>query len=145
MPSAQIKKGIYPMEKEITVQELIYQLNKIENKNLPVDCTVGMTSVQRIDEGSVLDVETIDVRTNSHGVKPVAVTLRLSGVPKVIYDNCDEFTPIEVGKNFPQETFAELCKGFPNMEIHVKTVKSNIKIGINTFLLINFIIIMLSP
>ena len=133
------------MEKEITVQELIDQLNQIENKSLPVDCTVGMTSVQRIDEGSVLDVETIDVRTNSHGVKPVAVTLRLSGVPKVIYDNCDEFTPIEVGKNFPQETFAELCKGFPNMEIHVKTVKSNIKIGINTFLLINFIIIMLSP
>ena len=41
--------------------------------------------------------------------------------------------------------FAELCKGFPNMEIHVKTVKSNIKIGINTFLLSNFIIIMLSP
>ena len=81
------------MEKEITVQELIDQLNQIENKNLPIDCTVGMTSVQRIDEGSVLDVETIDVRTNSHGVKPVAVTLMLSGIPKVIYDNCDEFTP----------------------------------------------------
>ena len=42
MPPAQTKKGIYPMEKEITVQELIDQLNKIENKSLPVDCTVGM-------------------------------------------------------------------------------------------------------
>ena len=37
MPPAQIKKGIYPMEKEITVQELIDQLNQIENKNMPID------------------------------------------------------------------------------------------------------------
>ena len=126
MPSAQTKKGIYPMKKEITVQELIDQLNKIENKNLPVDCTVGMTSVQRIDEGSVLDVEMIDVRTNTHGVKPVAVTLMLSGIPKVIYDNCDEFTPIEVGKNFPQETFAKLCKGVSDPKI-VLSVLNGIK------------------
>ena len=37
MPPAQTKKGIYPMEKEITVQELIDQLNQIENKNMPID------------------------------------------------------------------------------------------------------------
>ncbi len=110
------------MEKKfMTVQDLIDQLSKIENKNLPIDCTVGMTSVQRIDEGSVLDVETIDVRTNSHGVKPVAITLMLSGIPKVIYDSCDEFAEIVPGKNFPKETFAKLCRGVsdPNIVLSV--------------------------
>ena len=102
------------------------QLNKIENKNLPIDCTVGMTSVQRIDEGSVLDVENIDIRTNSHGVKPVAVTIILSGIPKVIYDNCDEFTEIVPGKNFPKETFAKLCKGVSDPQI-VLSVLNGIK------------------
>ena len=49
MPSAQIKKGIYPMEKEITVQELIDQLNKIENKNLPVDAVLLDYGVIKLD------------------------------------------------------------------------------------------------
>ena len=115
------------MEKKfMTVQDLIDNLQKIENKNLPIDCTVGMTSVQRIDEGSVLDVENIDIRTNSHGVKPVAITLMLSGIPKVIYDSCDEFTEIVPGKNFPKETFAKLCKGVSDPRI-VLSVLNGIK------------------
>lgn len=82
------------MEKEITVQELIDQLNKIENKNLPIDCTIGITGVSRIKEGSVLDLESITIRTNTCGSKQTAATIVLNGIPKVIYDSCDEFEPI---------------------------------------------------
>ena len=114
------------MKKEITVRELIDQLNKIENKNLPVDCTIGMTGVQRIEEGCVLELEAIDIRTNTHGSKPVAATIILSGIPKVIYDQTDEFTPIEVGKNFPKETFSKLCKGVSDPKI-ILSVLNGIK------------------
>ena len=126
MPSAQTKKGIYPMEKEITVQELIDQLNQIENKNLPVDCTIGITGVSVIDEGSVLALESITFRTNKYSEKPVAVSIALCGIPKVIHEQTDEFTPIEVGKNFPQETFAKLCKGVNDPKI-VLSVLNGIK------------------
>ena len=114
------------MEKEITVQELIDQLNKIENKNLPVDCTIGITGVCVIDEGSVLALESITFRTNKYSEKPVAVSIALCGIPKVIHEQTDEFTPIEVGKNFPQETFAKLCKGVsdPKIVLSVSTASS---------------------
>ena len=109
------------MEKEITVQELIDQLNKIENKNLPIDCTIGTTGVSRIEEGAVLALETITIRTNTCGSKQTAATIVLNGIPKVIYDSCDEFEPIIVGKNFPKETFEKLCRGVsdPNIVLNV--------------------------
>ena len=39
------------MEKEITVQELIDQLNKIENKNLPVDAVLLDYGVIKLNKG----------------------------------------------------------------------------------------------
>ena len=108
------------MEKEITVQELIDQLNQIENKNLPVDCTIGITGVSVIDEGSVLALESIAFRTNKYSEKPVAVSIVLCGIPKVIHEQTDEFTPIEVGKNFLEGVLI-----LWNSSLKLKTVVDN--------------------
>jgi hypothetical protein len=45
------KKGNGIMEKEITVQELIDQLNQIENKNLPVDAVLLDYGVIKLNKG----------------------------------------------------------------------------------------------
>ena len=74
------------MKKVITVQELIDQLNQIENKNLPIDCTIGITGVSVIDTNSVLDLEDITFRTNKFSDRAVAATIVLNGIPKVIHE-----------------------------------------------------------
>ena len=114
------------MKKVITVQELIDQLNQIENKNLPIDCTIGITGVSVIDTNSVLDLEDITFRTNKFSDKAVAATIVLNGIPKVIHEQSDEFTPIEVGKNFSQESFDKLSRGVKDKKI-VLSVLNGIK------------------
>ena len=47
------------MEKEITVQELIDQLNKIKNKNIPVDIVVldeGVVEIKPIPSGKTVSI-----------------------------------------------------------------------------------------
>jgi hypothetical protein len=114
------------MKKVITVQELIDQLNQIENKNLPIDCTIGITGVSVIDTNSVLDLEDITFRTNKFSDKAVAATIVLNGIPKVIHEQSDEFTPIEVGKNFSQKSFDKLSRDVKDKKI-VLSVLNGIK------------------
>ena len=79
MPPAQTKKGIYPMEKEITVQELIDQLNKIENKNLPVDAVLLDHGVIALKKGHHIGFQKLVLNKSFPNENVVSVSLGLNG------------------------------------------------------------------
>ena len=79
MPPAQIKKGIYPMEKEITVQELIDQLNQIENKSLPVDAVLLDYGVIKLNKGDHIGFQKLVLNKSFPDENVVSVSLGLDG------------------------------------------------------------------
>ena len=96
MPSAQIKKGIYPMKKEITVQELIDQLNQIENKNMPIDvqmsgCYGKDPSRYRI--GKRLVFHQSDVL---HETRAVSIEFERGQKTDIVTDIIDGYEPLTV-------------------------------------------------
>ena len=83
MPLAPInQKGIGIMEKEITVQELIDQLNKIENKNLPVDAVLLDHGVIALKKGHHIGFQKLVLNKSFPNENVVSVSLGLDGTWK---------------------------------------------------------------
>ena len=73
------KKGNGIMEKEITVQELIDQLNKIENKNLPVDAVLLDYGVIKLNKGNHIGFQKLVLNKSFPDENVVSVSLGLDG------------------------------------------------------------------
>ena len=109
------------MGKEITVQELIDQLNKIENKNLPIDCTVWVIGPFNIKEGGVVAIESIAFRTTVPSETPYAATIVLGGTPQSIVDIPDGYRPIGIN-DLPKELFEKLSRKVADKNIVVDII-----------------------
>ena len=104
MPPAQNKKGIYPMEKEITVQELIDQLNKIENKNIPVDIVLLDLGVVKLEAGDHIGFQELVFNTSHPSEKIVSVSIGADGYKKEFHESFDYFK--SVAESTDPETIA---------------------------------------
>ena len=104
MPSAQTKKGIYPMEKEITVQELIDQLNKIENKNIPVDIVLLDLGPVKLDAGDHIEFQELVFNTSHPSEKIVSVSIGSNGYKREFHESFDYFK--SVAESTDPETIA---------------------------------------
>ena len=94
MPPAQTKKGIYPMKKEITVQELINQLNQIENKNIPVDIVLLDDGIGPLKKGEHTRFEKLVFNTSKPSGKVVSVSLGVDGMEKYVREEFDDFVSV---------------------------------------------------
>ena len=106
MPPAQIKKGIYPMEKEITVQELIDQLNKIENKNIPVDIVLLDLGPVKLEEGDHIGFQELMFNTSHPSEKVVSVSIGVDGYRREFHESFDDFK--SVAESTDPETIAAI-------------------------------------
>lgn len=109
-------------KKAITVQELINQLNNIENKNLPIDATIGVIGPFNLKEGDAVDIESIMYRTTVPSETKYAVSIVLGGTPKSIDVQPDGLKPVVVGKNLDKELFDKLSHKVSNKKIVIDLI-----------------------
>ena len=94
-------------ENEITVQELIDQLNKIENKNIPVDIVVLDEGIVEIKPGDhICFTELIENKSIPSG-KTVSVSIGTNGYWKAFDKSFDEFVSVEDSDNQAEKDMLE--------------------------------------
>ena len=87
------------MKKEITVQELIDQLNKIENKNIPIDGVLVKFNPIRFKKGDHIEIESILLNPSYPSGSTVSVSIGL-GLQIEHEEVCDSFKTVEHDPNF---------------------------------------------
>ena len=86
-------------EREITVQELIDQLNKIENKNIPVDIIMLDEGFIKIKPGDhICLTEVIENKSIPSG-KTVSVSIGTNGHWKAFDKSFDDFVSVRDSNN----------------------------------------------
>ena len=83
------------MEKEITVQELINQLNKIKNKNIPVDIVVLDEGVVEIKPGDHIYFTGLVENKSIPSGKTVSISLGTNGYWKAFNKAFDELVSVK--------------------------------------------------
>ena len=87
------------MEKEITVQELIDQLNKIKNKNIPVDIIVLDEGVVEIKPGDHIYFTGLVENKSIPSGKTVSISLGTNGYWKAFNKAFDELVSVKDSNN----------------------------------------------
>ena len=82
------------MEKEITVQELINQLNQIENKNIPVDIVLLDDGIGPLKKGEHTRFEKLVFNTSKPSGKVVSVSQGVDGMEKYVREEFDDFVSV---------------------------------------------------
>ena len=86
-------------EKEITVQELIDQLNKLENKNIPVDIVMLDEGFVEIKPGDHIYFTGLIENKSIPSGKTVSVSLGTNGDWKAFNKSFDEFVSVRDSNN----------------------------------------------
>ena len=87
------------MEKEITVQELINQLNKIKNKNIPVDIVMLDEGVVEIKPGDHIYFTGLVENKSIPSGKTVSISLGTNGYWKAFNKAFDELVSVKDSNN----------------------------------------------
>ena len=82
-------------EKEITVQELIDLLNKLENKNIPVDIVVLDEGIVEIKPGDHIYFTGLVENKSIPSGKTVSVSIGTNGYWKAFNKSFDEFVSVK--------------------------------------------------
>ena len=111
-------------EKEITVQELIDQLNKIENKNIPIDIVMLDEGFIEIKPGDHICFTGLIENKSIPSGKTVSVSLGTNGDWKAFYKSFDEFVSVansddEVEKDMLEKTTKAMGG---NRELAIRTL-----------------------
>ena len=110
-------------EKEITVQELIDLLNKLPNKNIPVDIVLLDEGVVEIKPGDHIYFTGLVENKSIPSGKTVSVSLGTNGDWKAFYKSFDEFVSVANSDN-------QIEKGM--LEKTTKAMNGNRELAIRT-------------
>ncbi|MBO4631271.1 MAG: hypothetical protein J5858_05045 [Lentisphaeria bacterium] len=111
-------------EKEITVQELIDLLNKIENKNIPVDIVVLDEGFVKIKPGDHICFTGLVENKSIPSGKTVSVSLGTNGDWKAFNKSFDEFVSVKDSNDqFDKHMLEKTTKAMNgNRELAVRTL-----------------------
>ena len=111
-------------EKEITVQELIDQLNKLENKNIPVDIVVLDEGIVKIKPGDHIYFTGLVENKSIPSGKTVSVSLGTNGDWKAFNKSFDEFVSVRDSNNkFEKDMLEKTTKAMGgNRELAIRTL-----------------------
>ena len=119
-------------EKEITVQELIDQLNKIENKNIPVDIVVLDEGVVEIKPGDHIYFTGLVENKSIPSGKTVSISLGTNGYWKAFNKAFDEFVSVRDSNNkFEKDMLEKTTKAMGgNRELAIRTLDHRKRIAL---------------
>jgi len=111
-------------EKEITVQELIDQLNKIENKNIPIDIVMLDEGFVEIKPGDHIYFTGLVENKSIPSGKTVSISLGTNGYWKAFNKAFDEFVSVRDSNNkFEKDMLEKTTKAMGgNRELAVRTL-----------------------
>ena len=111
-------------EKEITVQELIDQLNKIENKNIPIDIVMLDEGFVEIKPGDHIYFTGLVENKSIPSGKTVSISLGTNGYWKAFNNAFDEFVSVRDSNNkFEKDMLEKTTKAMGgNRELAIRTL-----------------------
>ena len=111
-------------EKEITVQELINQLNKIKNKNIPVDIVMLDEGVVEIKPGDHIYFTGLVENKSIPSGKTVSISLGTNGYWKAFNKSFDEFVSVRDSSNkFEKDMLEKTTKAMGgDRELAIRTL-----------------------
>ena len=111
-------------EKEITVQELIDQLNKLENKNIPIDIVMLDEGFVEIKPGDHIYFTGLVENKSIPSGKTVSISLGTNGDWKAFNKSFDEFVSVRDSNNkFEKDMLEKTTKAMAgNRELAIRTL-----------------------
>ena len=119
-------------EKEITVQELIDQLNKIENKNIPVDIVMLDEGFIKIKPGDHICFTGLVENKSIPSGKTVSISMGTDGHWKAFEKSFDDFVSVRDSNNkFEKDMLEKTTKAMGgNRELAIRTLDHRKRIAL---------------